>query len=180
MDSIAAAAHATGKPIFLSVTPFDGTRSTLAPQAVGSGSGSAVTMTPYGTAFATRSSSTATDSAANILAYTRYVDWMIDEFQPTWLNVAIEINLYFENCGSSAATGAIQVSNAAYQAAHAHAAGLVVFPSIQIDHLYGYAGCADGQTQADCFTAHYATINGLMRRSAGDVDVSDPGRRGER
>jgi hypothetical protein len=143
----------------LSVTPFDGSRSNLAPQSVGSGG--SVSTTPYGTHC--YDFSTASDAAANILAYTRYVDWMIDEFHPTWLNVAIEINLYFEDCGASATSGAIQVSNAAYQAAHAHAPGIVTFPSIQIDHLYGYAGCGSGVTQAECASANYANLTGLMR-----------------
>jgi hypothetical protein len=156
MTSIAQAAQATGKPIFLSITPFSGGRNSLAPQSVDDNGN--VTTTPYGSAC--YDFSTATDAAKNTLAYTRYVDWMIDEFHPTWLNVAIEINLYFENCGST--TGAIQISNAAYQAAHAHQADLIVFPSIQIEHLYGVSGpCTTSQDE--CFDTNYQQISGLMR-----------------
>src|ERR1700690_364283 len=149
MDSLAQSAHATGKPIFLSVTPFDGTRTQLAGKTVIAGG--KVTVQNAWAAHCYDFAS-APDAAMYQQAYTRYVDWMIDEFQPTWLNMAIEINLYFEAC-PAAVTGAVQISNAAYEAAHAHAAGLVVFPSIQIDHLYGYdaSSCADQSERDACF-----------------------------
>ncbi len=97
-------------------------------------------------------------------AYLRYVAYMIDEFSPHWLNIAVEVNLFFEKC-PSAAGGLTDVANAAYDAAKAKRADLVVFPSIQIDHLYGYStdSCPSGTPRSACFDALYAQIAPLKR-----------------
>jgi hypothetical protein len=56
--------------------------------------------------------------------------------------------------------GLVTVANAAYTAAKKSAPSLVVFPSIQIEHLYGYQGnCTDGS----CYDSNYAQIASLPR-----------------
>ncbi|HEX8790995.1 MAG TPA: hypothetical protein VF765_08575 [Polyangiaceae bacterium] len=160
MDSIAQAARSTGKPVFLSVSMLDGARKTRAPQAVIQNG--QIQQQPW----ATQCFDFANDpqGPASKQAYLAYVAWMIDEFAPTYLNVAVEVNLFFENCPASVA-GAVDVANAAYDAAKAKNAALVVFPSIQIDHLYGYAtaSCPDASMRAQCFDANYAQIASLKR-----------------
>ena len=64
----------------------------------------------------------APDAPAVEQAYLRYVAWMIDEFSPRWLNVAVEVNLFFEKC-PAAVDGLVDVANAAYDAAKAKRAG---------------------------------------------------------
>jgi hypothetical protein len=151
----------TGKRVFLSVSMLDGARKTLAPQAVET-DGSLASPQPYPTAcfdFASDPSGPAMKQA-----YLAYVTWMIDEFHPAFLNVAVEVNLFFENCPSAAA-GVVDVSNAAYATAKALVPSTPVFPSFQIEHLYGYSGpCpAGGMTQAQCFDTSYAQITGMKR-----------------
>jgi hypothetical protein len=153
MDAIATSAHATGKPIFLSVSMLDGTRSTLAPKP-----GNVQNWAAHCYDFASDGS-----AATYAQAYDAYVAWMIDEFQPTWLNYAIEVNLFFENCPSAAA-GLVTMANASYAAIKAKQASIVAFPSFQIDHLYGVAtGSCTGGDQSACFDANYAVIAPMKR-----------------
>ncbi|HEX4455995.1 MAG TPA: hypothetical protein VH143_34275 [Kofleriaceae bacterium] len=153
MDAIAASAHATGKPIFLSVSMLDGTRKTLAPKP-----GNVANWAASCYDFASDGS-----AATYEHAYDAYVAWMIDEFQPTWLNFAIEVNLFFESC-PSAASGLVTAANAAYAAIKAKQPSLIAFPSFEIDHLYGVAtGSCAGGDQAACFDANYAVIAPMMR-----------------
>jgi hypothetical protein len=89
---------------------------------------------------------------------------MIDTFAPRYLNVAIEVNLFFEKCPTAAA-GVIDVANATYDAAKAKSASLVVFPSFQIDHLYGYdkTSCPNLADRATCEGTLYAQIAPMKR-----------------
>jgi hypothetical protein len=107
---------------------------------------------------------TAPDGASKKQAYLRYAGWMIDTFAPAYLNVAIEVNLFLEKC-TAAAAGLVDVANAAYDAAKAKDPSLVVFPSIQIDHLYGYNkdSCPNPADRASCFDTLYAQIVPLKR-----------------
>jgi hypothetical protein len=134
MTGIAQSVAASGKKTFLSVTMLNGARNSLA----------AKTTIVNGTVQSTDNWAapcydfdSAPDGAAMKEAYLAYVGWMIDQFSPLYLNIAVEVNLFFDNCLGSAA-GVIDVSNAAYALAKAKNPDLVTFPSIQIDHLYGY------------------------------------------
>jgi hypothetical protein len=160
MDSIAQSAKATGKPVFLSVSMLDGARKTRAPQTVIQSSH--IQTQPWATPcfdFAA-----APDGPPAKQAYLAYVAWMMGEFSPAYLNVAVEVNLFFESCPAAAA-GVVDVANAAYDAAKAKNANLVVFPSIQIEHLYGYAtsSCPDSSQRVQCFDNNYAQIAPLKR-----------------
>jgi hypothetical protein len=161
MDGIAQSAKATGKPVFLSVTMLNGSRDHLAARAVVQ-NGQLEQQDDWSAScydFAT-----APDAAQKRAAYLAYVAWMIDEFSPKWLNLAVEVNLFFEKCPAAVA-GLIGVANAAYDAAKAKRPDLVVFPSIQIDHLYGYStdSCPDPTKRSSCFDSAYAQIAPLKR-----------------
>jgi hypothetical protein len=80
------------------------------------------------------------------------------------VNIAIEVNLFFEKC-PAAVPGLIEVINAAYAAAKAKRPAASVFPSFQIDHLYGYSkdSCPDSTQRSQCFDAHYAQLAGIQR-----------------
>jgi hypothetical protein len=161
MDSIAGAAKATGKPVFLSITPLNGGRDHLAARTY-IDSGEVKSQDNWSSACYDFDS--APDAASIKQAYLRYEAWMIDEFAPRWLNVAVEANLFFEKC-PSAVHGLVTMSNAAYDAAKAKNAAMVVFPSIQIDHLYGYSSdsCPSPAQRATCFDQAYAQIAPLKR-----------------
>jgi hypothetical protein len=161
MNAIEHYAATSGKPVFLSISMLDGARKTLAPQAVEQ-DGSLATPQPYATSCFDFASDPTGPSMKQ--AYLAYVTWMINEFHPAYLDIAIEVNLFFENCPSAAA-GVVDVSNAAYATAKALSAGTPVFPSFQVEHLYGYSGpcAAGGSTPAQCFDTNYATITGMTR-----------------
>jgi hypothetical protein len=161
MDALAASAKAAAKPVFLSVTMLDGGRDHLAAETV-IDSGQVKTQDDWSAScydFAT-----AADAATVEQGYLRYVAWMIDEFSPRWLNVAVEVNLFFEKC-PAAIGGLIGVANAAYDTAKAKSPSLVVFPSFQIDHLYGYStdSCPNAAQRTACFDSAYAQIAPLKR-----------------
>jgi hypothetical protein len=162
MDQIATATRATGKPVFLSISMLNGGRDHLAARTTVDAGGHLGTQDRWSAAcydFAT-----AADAATYKQAYLRYARWMTDEFAPRWLNIAVEVNLFFEHCPGAAA-GVVDVANAAYDAAKARDPALIVFPSIQIDHLYGYdqASCPDQTNRAACFDRAYAQIAPLHR-----------------
>lgn len=161
---VAQAAAATGKPIFLSVSMLNGSRDSLA--ATTTIDNGKVGSTDH---WAARcyDPATASDAADIKRAYLAYVDYMLKAFSPTYLNIAVEVNLFFETC-PTAAKGVRDLANAAYDEAKARDPSVIAFPSIQIDHLYGYSdacvGGADGGTARDaCFAANFAQIDGLER-----------------
>jgi hypothetical protein len=161
MDSLASSARATGKPVFLSVTMLNGGRRELAAKTV---IDSGQVKSQDGWSSPCYDFHSAPDASAVEQGYLRYVAWMIDEFSPRWLNVAIEVNLFFEKC-PAAVDGLVAVANAAYDAAKAKRADLIVFPSFQIDHLYGYStdSCPSPSQRSTCFDAAYAQIAPLKR-----------------
>jgi hypothetical protein len=159
MQRIAAAV--AGQPVFLSVTMLNGERDSLAARTVIQGG--TVQSEDHWAAHC-YDFATAPDGATMREAYLAYVHWMIDLFAPTYLNIAVEVNLFFENC-PTAVDGLIGVANAAYEATKAQDPQTVVFPSIQIDHLYGYSpdSCPDAGLRQQCFDAHYQQIAPLER-----------------
>ncbi|HEY6562564.1 MAG TPA: hypothetical protein VI072_35095 [Polyangiaceae bacterium] len=161
MDDLASFARGQQKAVFLSVNMLNGTRERLA----------ATTRIASGRVETDDTASarcydfrTAPDASAKRQAYLRYVDFMVEKFDPAYVNIAVEVNLFFEKC-ASAAPGLIEVANAAYDAVKAKNAARVVFPSFQIDHLYGYSedSCPDQGGRDACFDAHYAVIRDMKR-----------------
>lgn len=161
MDELAAGAMAAQKPVLLSINMLNGARERLAATTrIENGQ----VKTNDDTSARCYDFNTASDGASKRAAYLRYVEFMVERFQPAYLNVAIEVNLFFEKCPAAIA-GLIEVINAAYGAAKAKRPAAVVFPSFQIDHLYGYSkdSCADATQRAKCFDDHYAQLKGIKR-----------------
>lgn len=165
MKSLAASARAANKPIFLSMTMLNGSRDTLAAQTVVS-AGGAISSTDNWAAKCYDFAS-APDGAQMKAAYLAYVDYMMTTFTPTYLNFAVEVNLYFESCPAGVA-GLVDVANAAYDEAKSKKSDVIAFPSFQVDHLYGYAdncvgGSADAGARDGCFDANFAQIDTMKR-----------------
>jgi len=93
-------------------------------------------------------------------AYLSYVRWMMAAFQPRWVNVAVEINLYGLNCPAQW-PGVADAVGAAYAAAKGSDPSVVAFESFALDGLYGLSDCAS--TPDACFNANYAQIPSLPR-----------------
>jgi hypothetical protein len=161
MSALAASARNAGKQVFLSVSPLNGRRDSLAARTRISG-GSIVAED--GWAARCYDFATAADATTWRTAYLRYVTWMVDLFQPRFLNVGIELNLYLVNC-SAVWDGMVDVVNAAYDAAKARQGSTVVFPSIQIDALYGLApgSCPAGVDAGTCYDQGYAQLSRVKR-----------------
>jgi hypothetical protein len=159
MAGLAAQARATGKDVFLALAPLAGDRTHLAPDVVVSAAGFDVV---HAWKPACYDLATAPDGAALRAAYARYVDYMVRLFQPRWTNVAIEINLFHLGCRPAWA-GMVALERDAYDAAKAAAPGVPAFPSIQIDVLYGRAGCPPPRTADQCYDTEYAAIANLAR-----------------
>ena len=161
MSALAGSARGAGKQVFLSVSPLDGNRSSLAPR-VRVMNGTEVVES--GWAPQCWDFRTASDGATWRDAYVRYVEWMVDLFQPEFLNVGIEINLWDIAC-PSAWEGMVDVVNAAYDAAKARRPAAAVFPSIQLDALYGLApgSCPPGTDAGTCYETGYAHLGRVKR-----------------
>ena len=165
MKSLAGSARAMNKPVFLSISMLNGNRTSLAPKATTSAGGGLTTTDDW--AAACYDFATAVDGPQMKAAYLAYVDYMMTTFSPAYLNVAVEVNLFFEHCPGSVA-GLIDVANAAYDEAKSKKSDVVAFPSLQLDHLYGFSDAcppdADGGSlRATCFEANYAQIANLKR-----------------
>jgi len=161
MSALASSARSAGKQVFLSVSPMDGNRSSLAPRVrVDNG----VEVVESGWAPQCWDARTAADGPTWRDAYVRYVEWMVDLFQPEFLNVGIELNLWDISC-PAAWDGMVDVVNAAYDAARARRPGTPVFPSIQIDALYGLApgSCPPGTDAGTCYETGYAHLARVKR-----------------
>jgi hypothetical protein len=160
MDGLAADAAAIG-PVFLSLQLVSGDgRRHLADRAVVTPGG---IQTEAGWSAPCYDFATAPDGAAKRAAYVAYVDWMVRRFQPRWVNVAIELNLYAMACPDAAWNALVEVERAAYDAAKAALPGVVAFPSIQIDVLHGYGPDCTSPDRDACFDASYAKLANVAR-----------------
>jgi hypothetical protein len=108
MDDLAARAQAVG-PVFLSLQLVSGPgRRFLADRAVVV---NGALSNPSGMTTECYDFSTAPDGASKRAAYVAYVDWMVRRFQPRWVNVAIEMNL-FTSCGDGPWNALVEVERA--------------------------------------------------------------------
>jgi hypothetical protein len=157
IDGLVRGAKLAGKGVFLSLTPISSGRDRLAPRVAADGS----TVESSARCYDFRS---APDGATKRDAYVRYVEWMIARFQPAYLAVGIEVNLYDENC-PSAWEGLVDVLDAAYDAAKTKQPAMVVFSTVENGHLLGYAkeSCPDQNKRETCFETAYARLARLSR-----------------
>jgi hypothetical protein len=161
MDRFAKAASDANKPVFLSISMLNGKRESLAAKTKIE-NGAVKTQDDWSVKCYDFAS--ATDRDAKKAAYLRYVAYMVDKFHPVYLNLAIEVNLFFEKCPSATA-GLIDVINAGYDAVKVQRSETLVFPSFQIDHLYGYStdSCANATARDACFDKLYAVLTPIKR-----------------
>jgi hypothetical protein len=163
MDELAQRTRALHKPVFLSLSVVQGPgRHFLADKAYTGDDGKLHTQTAWSAEcydFAL-----APDGPAMRAAYIAYVQWMIDRFDPKWINVAVEINIFDFGC-SAAWDSLVDVERAAYAAAKAAKPGIIAFPSFQIDLLYGMekSQCPAPMKPTDCYDANYARLGRLAR-----------------
>ena len=157
MTEIRDMAEALGAPIYLSLTPLDGMRSTLAPKATDQG-GELVLVENW--AAPCFNFETGESAPALRRAYLDYAKWMVDFFEPRWLTNVIEMNLFYVSC-PDAYGPLIDVANAVYDQEKSWRPGLIVFPTFVIDALYGYGG------NGNCEVGDFSCLEDSLALNAG-------------
>jgi len=101
-------------------------------------------------------------------AYLRYVEWMVEAFDPAYLTIGIEVNLFQVACDGvdpGAYDALIDLCNEAYAAVKSTRPQLPVFPSIQIDALMEIAegGACHGVDPTPCIEHNLGRNQGMLR-----------------
>lgn len=156
-SSLAAGARATGKPLYLALSPLGG-RVTLAPNVDPSGNPRAGWAPTDASGCYDFSSAPA---AGWRDAYVRYVRYVVDLVRPDYLSPGLEVNVLFTKCPSQKDyfmtwyAGVHSALKAAYPS-------LPIFPTVQMEHLYGIAepaaSCGAGMSDGACFDEHLTAV----------------------
>jgi len=164
MDEIKAMADDLGVEVFLSLTPLGGVRDTLAPSPGVDDGHLAQGEPPYPGCY---NFDTGPTAGATRAAYLAYVRWMVDFFRPRFLAHAIEMNMYELSCPDDYAS-LIELLNAAYDQEKVIDPALPIFPTVTVEHLWGYGEegeCAVGD--ASCLEANLDLLTALKRDRLG-------------
>lgn len=92
-------------------------------------------------------------------AYIEYVKYLVNLVAPKYLSPAVEMNILFTQCPAQK-TAWIAWYTEVHNAIKAAFPALIVFPTFQMEHLYGIAdtlaACSDGVSPAACFDTRLA------------------------
>lgn len=155
-SSLADSARATGKTLYLALSPLGG-RKTLAPRLDANGN----KIENWAPVDANGCYPFATDANAATYqaAYISYMKYLIDLVGPRYVSPAVEMNIPFSQCSSQKAAWIAWYSGV-HNALKAAYPSLVVFPTFQMEHMYGIsddqAACAAGTALAACFDLRLA------------------------
>jgi len=144
--------RASGKILYLAVSPLGG-RKTLAPRVKADGS----TEADWAPVDASGCYPFATDPGADGFktAYIQYLSYLISLVQPTYVSPAIEMNIQFSRCIAVDKAAWIAWYADVHNALKAAFPALIIFPTFQMEHMYGIAdaqaACAGGLGVAACF-----------------------------
>jgi hypothetical protein len=148
---LADAANATAMSLYLSLSPLGGRR-TLAPTVLSNGSTRAGwnSNVDGDGCYAFDSD---VDAARYKASYITYLKYIIDLVNPDYFSPAVEMNIPFTNCPLQK-TAWIAWYNDVQAAIKAAYPQLIVFPTFQLEHMYGIsdaaAACSSG-TVTQCF-----------------------------
>lgn len=149
--SFADTARATGKVLYLSMSPLGG-RKTLAPLVDPAGN----KVENWAPVDADGCYPFASDPNASMYkaAYVSYVKYLIDLVGPQFVSPAVEINIPFDLCPLQKAAWIAWYTDV-HNAVKAAYPSISMFPTFQTERMYGIsdvqAACAVGTTLADCF-----------------------------
>jgi hypothetical protein len=110
----------------------------------------------------------AEDADEIIEGFVAYAEWMIDRFDPVWLNPAIEMNLFYQACPDQW-DALVRAEGEIHDAIKASHSDLVVFPSFVLETLYGLdPDCTDSaedclEDVADEYEENYAALAEVKR-----------------
>jgi hypothetical protein len=155
---LADAAKATAKPIYLALSPLGGRR-TLAPEVLPDGSTRAGWNSNIdgNGCYRFDSDVNAAHYKASYISYLRYI---IDLVNPDYFSPAVEMNMPFTNCPMQKSAW-IAWYNDVHVAIKAAYPQLIVFPTFQLEHMYGISddasACSSG-TLAACFDSRLEEV----------------------
>ncbi len=141
-------ARASGKTLYLAVSPL-GDRITLAPRV--DAAGNAVAHWAPVDAKGCYRFATDPGAATYRTAYINYLKYVVQLVQPKYLSPAVEMNIQFNKCAAADKAAYIAWYTQVDQAIRAAFPTLVVFPTMQVEHLYGVADASvapSGSTSA--------------------------------
>ncbi len=155
-QDLARTAQASGKPLYLALSPLSG-RKTLSAGVLPNGSrGSEWAPVDASGCYAF---GTDPQAQAYKTAYIAYAKYVIDLVGPRYLSPAVEMNIPFTSCANHKAAWVAWYGDVAQAIKDAYP-NLVVFPTFQLDHMYGVADatsqCAGGITPEQCFDIRLA------------------------
>jgi hypothetical protein len=156
-QQLASSAQATGKTLYLAVSPLANRRSLAGSvRADGSINNNWLPANVLDANGCYLFASDAVHAAAYASAYANFMKYLVELVRPAYLSPAIEMNMPFTTCPAQKAawidwyTGVNNALKAAYPA-------LPVFPTFQMEYLYGQAepaaACVAGTSYTDCFKA---------------------------
>lgn len=163
------AAQATGRPLILSLSPFNGDFDSLAPEAHEE-AGLLILRDKWlpGSQHYCFDPSAQSDPTKWEGAYAGYVRWIVAQFDaPRWVTLASRVNLYEENCGAQAPAAYPAVVGFALEAhrrLRAEGAEPVTIVGVDVEDLYGFpkqAGRCEGLTPAQCFAERAPLLDAL-------------------
>lgn len=155
-QDLARTAQASGKPLYLALSPLSG-RKTLAAGVLADGRrGGEWAPVDANGCYAFGSDPQA---QAYKMAYIAYAKYVIGLVGPRYFSPAVEMNIPFTSCANHKAAWVAWYGDV-QQAIKAAYPDLVVFPTFQLEHLYGVADataqCAGGVTPEQCFDVRLA------------------------
>ncbi|GMR22994.1 MAG: hypothetical protein BMS9Abin37_1383 [Acidobacteriota bacterium] len=140
MDAIQELRDELGLPVFLALTPIAGSRNGLAPEARGT---DFLTLDEFFSPPCERIHDRP-DADELRVAYGNYVDYMVGRFDPIFLAISIEVNLYAQYC-PGAWDDMKALLNDVYETQKAEHPGLPVFNTFHIDSMW------EAGESEDCF-----------------------------
>jgi hypothetical protein len=141
-----------GKTLYLALSPL-GARKTLAAKLDANGN-KIENWAPVDANGCYTFASDTTNAATYKAAYISYVKYLINLVGPRYVSPAVEMNIPFSQCTSQKAAWIAWYTDV-HNAIKAAYPSLVVFPTFQMEHMYGIsdaqAACAAPTTVAQCF-----------------------------
>ena len=161
MNAAKSAADALGVPIYLSITPLDGNRTSLAPYTDVDGEGRLITV--GGWSEPCYDFAAAPDAPQTREAYRNYLAYMIDLFEPDFFTHVIEMNLYNHFCDAGF-DALIDFANEMYDEARELAPSVPIFPTFVLEQLWDTGAFGPCELpDHDCLDAQLASIEGVRR-----------------
>jgi hypothetical protein len=157
-QQLADAAKAAAMPIYLSLSPL-GDRRTLAPNVLSNGSTRAGWNSNIDGSGCYAFDSDV-DAAHYKASYISYLKYIIDLVNPDYFSPAVEMNILFTHCPMQK-TAWIAWYNDVQAAIKAAYPQLIVFPTFQLEHMYGVSddvsACSSG-SYAQCFDSRLREV----------------------